>query len=49
MIYEPTKDEMRKIRAFMRKYGNLSHTWLQRQFGLSMQASKEVKKQLEEK
>lgn len=47
MTYEPTKDEMREIKEFIREYGELSHTWLQRKYGLSMEVAKQLKREIE--
>lgn len=43
------KEDMKEVREFMKKYGALSHTWLQRQFGLNMAAAKEMKKIIKRK
>ncbi len=48
MKYQTTKEEMHEIKAFLRDHGQLSHTWLQRKYGLSTEASKQFKQDCEE-
>lgn len=41
-----SKKDLKEVREFMKKYGGLSHTWLQRKFNLTYAVAISLKQKL---